>query len=305
MNAEAVDLLTESGQVCGVRYRTPDGAGELRALLTVAADGRHSRIRDAAGMVPKDFGAAMDLLWFRVSREPSDPAETFVRLTPGYVFAMVQRGTYWQMAYVVPKGVYQKLKAHDVQAMRTIVRHALPFLGDRVGEIRDWAEIGFLEVQVNRLKTWHRPGLLCIGDAAHASSPVAGFGANLAVHDAVAAANALAGPLRRGHVTQRQLARVKRRRQLPTALTQVIQALAQRDIVELPDLLAPERLEALPTSLDLDHVVDLPLALPQRIFRRLARHVMTAGLRSEHVRTTVARHPDIRQEGSRTQDAPT
>jgi 2-polyprenyl-6-methoxyphenol hydroxylase-like FAD-dependent oxidoreductase len=169
-----------------------------------------------------------------------------------------------------------------------MVRRVLPFLGDRVEEVTSWDDIGFLEVQVNRLRRWHRPGLLCIGDAAHASSPVAGFGANLAMQDAVAAANALAEPLLRGHVPGSRLARVKRRRQLPTALTQAIQAIAQRDVVEVPDPLRSALLDALPTKLDLDRVVDLPLPLAARVFRRLARHVMTAGLRSEEVRVPAA-----------------
>jgi len=284
MQAEGVDLLTSGATVSGVRYQTPDGPRELAATLTVAADGRRSRMRDRAGLVPKDFGAPMDLLWFRISRIPTDPKDTFVRLVPGYVFAMVQRDTYWQVGYVVPKGTYQKLRVHDVDALRTILRHALPFLGSRVDELASWDLVGFLEVQVNRLTKWHRPGLLCIGDSAHASSPVAGFGVNMAVHDAVAAANAVAGPLRRGRLTTRHLARVKRRRQLPTILTQAVQRLVQRDIVEVPDLLDPQRLAALPTTLNLDTEVDLPLPVATRVFRRLTGRVVTAGLRSEHVR---------------------
>jgi 2-polyprenyl-6-methoxyphenol hydroxylase-like FAD-dependent oxidoreductase len=284
MQAEGVDLLTSEGAIRGVRYQTPDGLRELTATLTVAADGRRSRMRTCAGLVPKDFGAAMDLLWFRVSRVATDPKETFVRLAPGYVFAMVQRGSYWQVGYVVPKGTYQKLRAHEVGALRTILRHALPFLGSRVEELKSWDLVGFLEVQVNRLTKWHRPGFLCLGDAAHASSPVAGFGVNMAVHDAVAAANAVAGPLLRGRVTERDLARVKRRRQLPTILTQAVQRLVQRDIVEVPDLLDPQRLAALPSTLDLDNEVDLPLPLVTRIFRRLTGRIITAGLRSEHIR---------------------
>lgn len=284
MQAEGVDLLTSEDTIRGVRYQTPDGPRDLTATLTVAADGRRSRMRTCAGLVPKDFGAPMDLLWFRISRLETDPKETFVRLVPGYVFAMVQRGSYWQVGYVVPKGTYQKLRTHDVAALRTILRHALPFLGSRVDELESWDLVGFLEVQVNRLTKWHRPGFLCIGDSAHASSPVAGFGVNMAVHDAVAAANAVAGPLLRGRVTERDLARVKRRRQLPTILTQAVQRLVQRDIVEVPDLLDPQRLAALPTTLDFENEVDLPLPVATRLFRRLTGRVITAGLRSEHIR---------------------
>jgi 2-polyprenyl-6-methoxyphenol hydroxylase-like FAD-dependent oxidoreductase len=184
--------------------------------------------------------------------------------------------------------MYEKIRHLDIADFRSMLGRVLPFLGDRVNEVKSWEEIGFLEVQVNRLKRWHRPGLLCIGDAAHASSPVAGFGANLAMQDAVAAANVLAGPLREGRIAWRRLGRVKRRRQLPTALTQAIQAIAQRDIVEIPNPLTSELLDALPTKLDLDHVLDLPLPVASKVFRRLARHVMTAGLRSEQVRVPAA-----------------
>jgi len=284
MRAEGVDLLSEGTAIRGVRYRTPDGTHELATGLTVAADGRRSRMRASAGLVPKDFGAPMDLLWFRMPRVPTDPEETFVRLAPGYVFAMVQRGTYWQIGYVVAKGTYQKLRAHDVGALRTIVRHALPFLGSRVDDLQSWEQVGFLEVQVNRLTKWHRSGFLCIGDAAHASSPVAGFGVNMAVHDAVAAANAIAGPLRDGTLSERHLARVKRRRQLPTILTQAVQRLVQREIVDVPDLLDPQRLAALPATLNLDQEVDQPVPAATRLFRYLTGRVITAGLRSEHVR---------------------
>jgi 2-polyprenyl-6-methoxyphenol hydroxylase-like FAD-dependent oxidoreductase len=157
-----------------------------------------------------------------------------------------------------------------------------------VNEIRSWESIGFLEVQVNRLRRWHRPGLLCIGDAAHASSPVAGFGANLAIQDAVAAANAITGPLLRGRVTSQDLARVKHRRQLPTVVTQAIQAIAQRDIVEIPDPLTNPRLDTLPTTLRLDEPPASRLSLVNRIFGRLAGQAMLTGLRGEHVRVGAA-----------------
>jgi 2-polyprenyl-6-methoxyphenol hydroxylase-like FAD-dependent oxidoreductase len=284
MQAEGVDLLTSGTAIRGVRYQTSDGLRDLTATLTIGADGRRSLMRTRAGLVLKDFGAPIDLLWFRISRVPTDPDTTFVRLVPGYVFAAGNRTTYWQIGYVVPKGTYQKLRVHDIDALRTILRHALPFLGSRVDEVESWDTVNFLEVQVNRLTKWHRRGFLCIGDAAHASSPVAGFGVNMAVHDAVAAANAVAGPLRRGRVTERDLARVKRRRQLPTLLTQAVQRLVQRDIVEVPDLLDPQRLAALPTTLDLDTEVDLPLPAATRVFRRVLGYVTTYGLRSEHIR---------------------
>jgi 2-polyprenyl-6-methoxyphenol hydroxylase-like FAD-dependent oxidoreductase len=189
-------------------------------------------VRKAAGLEPVEFGAPMDLLWYRVPKGPGDPEGSFARVVPGRLLPMIDRRTYWQGAYTMPKGSFATLKAGGIQTLRADLRRAMPFLGDRLDEaLRNWDDTGFLEVRVNRLRRWHRPGLLCIGDAAHAMSPIAGVGINLAIQDAVAAANILAGPLLAGTLTEDDLERVQRRRSLPTRLTQRVQLVVQRQII--------------------------------------------------------------------------
>jgi 2-polyprenyl-6-methoxyphenol hydroxylase-like FAD-dependent oxidoreductase len=273
--AEFVGLVVEDGQVCGVRYRAPDGEHELRATLTVGADGRHSAVRRAAGLAPVEFGAPMDVLWFRVPREDGDPAGTFGRLTPGRLFPMIDRRTYWQGAYTMSKGSYADLQARGIEALRAELRQAMPFLDGRLEEsLRSWDDVGFLEVRVNRLRRWHRPGLLCIGDAAHAMSPIGGVGINLAIQDAVAAANLLTGPLLRGAVTERDLAAVQRRRQLPTRVTQAVQLLIQRNLIS--PLLERRSTATVPRPIRV-------LLAPPPLRRAIARF-MAIGVRNEHVR---------------------
>ena len=275
--AEVVGLIEENGTVTGVRYRRTDGdgaEGELRALLTVAADGRHSAVRRAAGMTVVEYGAPLDVLWYRLPKGPGDPPGSFARLVPGRLLPMIDRGSYWQGAYTMPKGTVASLKAAGIEALRADVERAMPFLGDRVvTALRDWDDIGFLEVRVNRLRRWYRPGLLCIGDAAHAMSPVAGVGINLAIQDAVAAANALVPPLRRGAVTPRDLRRVQRRRDLPTRITQLVQRAVQRQMFGAAG-------DGLPSG-----GVPVPLRLMSRVppLLRLFSRFMAIGIRNEHV----------------------
>jgi 2-polyprenyl-6-methoxyphenol hydroxylase-like FAD-dependent oxidoreductase len=276
--AEFVGLLVEDGAVRGVRYRDPDGEHELRASLTVGADGRHSAVRRAAGLTPVEFGAPMDVLWFRVPRAEGDPTSTFARLTPGRLFPMIDRRTYWQGAYTMPKGSFADLKARGIETLRDELERAMPFLDGRLDKsLSSWDDVGFLEVRVDRLRRWHRPGLLCIGDAAHAMSPIAGVGINLAIQDAVAAANRLAGRLRDGTVTERDLAAVQRRRMPPTRVTQAVQLGIQRNLIS-PLL---ERRSAARVPRPMRVALSLPL------LRRVVARFVAIGVRNEHVRQPV------------------
>lgn len=231
MNAEAKGLILEDGIVCGVRYETLDGSREARALLTVSADGRSSPFREQAGLKMVRTSPPIDALWFRISREVGDPEDTFGYAGNGRFMAVINRGDYWQIAYVIRKGEYESVRAEGLEAFRRSIGGAIPEFSNRTGELRDWDDVKLLTVQADRLRRWHRPGLLCIGDAAHAMSPVGGVGINLAIADAVAAANALAGPLGAGRVRTRDLMAVQLRRELPTRVIQTLQSFAQRRVI--------------------------------------------------------------------------
>jgi 2-polyprenyl-6-methoxyphenol hydroxylase-like FAD-dependent oxidoreductase len=231
MNAEAATLIEEDGRVAGVRGRSPVGDFEVRAALTVAADGRHSLLRERAGLPLEEFGAPMDVLWMRLSKRASDPAAVLGRINAGRVFITLDRGDYWQCAYVIAKGGYDEVRAAGLPALREGVAAVAPFLAGRTGELRTWDDVKLLTVQVNRLRRWHRPGFLCIGDAAHAMSPVGGVGINLAIQDAVAAANRLAAPLLGGAAGDDALAGVQRRREWPTRMTQRLQLIVQKAVI--------------------------------------------------------------------------
>jgi len=231
MNAEVRELVEEGGLVRGVRYETPDGTREARALLTVAADGRDSRLREQAGLRVVGTAPPIDVLWFRISRRKGDPEEPTGYIGGGRFVVLINRGDYWQVGYVLPKGADRRIRAAGLESFRRSVGEAVPEVADRTDEIQDWGQVKLLSVQVNRLRRWFRPGLLCIGDAAHAMSPVGGVGINLAIQDAVAAANVLAEPLRAGRVELRHLRAVQRRRELPIRILQGLQSLAHRRIV--------------------------------------------------------------------------
>jgi 2-polyprenyl-6-methoxyphenol hydroxylase-like FAD-dependent oxidoreductase len=277
MNAEVVDLMVGDGLVTGVIASTANGRIEISSRLVVGADGRHSVVRDKANLQIERLGAPMDVLWFRVSRRSTDPGRVLGRVAGGRMMVMLDRTDYWQCGYLIRKGEIDELKRRGMEAFRSDVVTVEPFLADRVAELVDWDQIKLLTVMVDRLRTWSRPGLLCIGDAAHAMSPIGGVGINLAIQDAVAAANILAEPLRRNRVSIEDLGRVQRRRLRPTRVTQTMQVFLQNQVIER--VLGNSELS-----------VPLPLRYLTRskAVRRLAARAVGLGVRPEHVQT-----PDV------------
>jgi 2-polyprenyl-6-methoxyphenol hydroxylase-like FAD-dependent oxidoreductase len=277
--AEAVDLIEESGRVAGVRADTPDGPIEIKADLTVGCDGRHSTVRARAGLKVEDLGAPMDVLWFRLPKKASDPSESSGRFTAGRIVILIDRGDYWQCAFLIRKGAFEDTKRAGLPAFRQSVAHIMPMFADRVDELADWSQIKLLTVAVDRLEHWHRPGLLCIGDAAHAMSPVGGVGVNLAVQDAVAAANILWRPLKDGTLREDDLDAVQDRREFPTRVTQRMQVFVQNKVIDV--------------TLGADKALLAPLALRLMsrfaLLRRIPARLVGMGVRPEHVHTPDAR----------------
>ena len=228
MQHQAVGVMREGGRVVGVNARTPDGTVDIRADLVVGCDGRHSTTRQVAQFELQEFGVPIDVLWFRIRRNPDDPEQALGNLNYGKALVLINRGDYFQAGLIIRKGSFEGMQRLGIEAFRQSVRQTAPYLADRAEELRDWEQIKLLSVQINRLKRWHRPGLLCIGDAAHAMSPAGGVGINLAIQDAVAAANLLAQPLREKRVTEALLAQVQRRRTFPTRVTQRVQVNAHK-----------------------------------------------------------------------------
>lgn len=273
MSTEATDLMIEDGAVVGVVARGPAGEQRIRADLVVAADGRNSILREKAGLAVQDLGAPMDALWFRIPAEPGDSGETMGRFGAGNILVMLFRGDYWQCAYVIPKGSLATLKAAGLDAFRDVVAAASTLDRARMAALASWDDVKLLTVRVDRLLTWYRAGFLCIGDAAHAMSPIGGVGVNLAVQDAVAAANRLGEPLREGRLTPADLAAVQTRRMFPTRVTQAIQVAAQNAIIG--------------PTLKLREAPKPPFALKLMqwfpILQRLPARVLGLGVRREHV----------------------
>ena len=226
MEHECVGLVHDQGRVRGVEVRTPDGPMEVRADLVIGCDGRHSTTRQAARLEVIERGVPIDVLWFRISRRANDPDQLLGNINYGRVLILINRGDYFQAGLLIRKGSFAELQNDGMEHFRHVIRQIAPYLGDRVEELKDWEQIKLLTVQVNRLRRWYRPGLLCIGDAAHAMSPAGGVGINLAIQDAVATANLLTNPLREGRVTQWWLAQVQQRREFPTRVTQQLQVFA-------------------------------------------------------------------------------
>ena len=279
MQAEVTDLIEENGRVAGVRAKTNDGELEIRAGLTVGADGRHSIVRERAKLDLMVLGAPMDILWMRVSRKPSDPGQSLGRMDTGRMLAMLNRDEYWQLAYVIPKGTVDELRSQGIEQFRQKIVQLAPFLSDRAAELRSWDEIKLLTVAVDRLRQWARPGLQCIGDAAHAMSPIGGVGINLAIQDAVATSNILGPKLLKGAPTLDELNAVQRRRMFPTRATQWFQIAAQNNVIK----------RVLESTKPMSMPWPLKLARRFPILRRIPARVIGMGFRPEHVRTPEAR----------------
>jgi 2-polyprenyl-6-methoxyphenol hydroxylase-like FAD-dependent oxidoreductase len=277
MSAEVTDLIESGGLVIGLRAETATGPLEVRAALVVGADGRHSIVRKKAGLSVEEFGAPMDVLWFRLSRRPDDPADPMGRFDAGRIFIMLNRGDYWQCGFVIAKDSLGKIRAAGLPLFLDSVAKLAPFAADRVRELQDWEPIKLLTVQVDRLRQWYKPGLLCIGDAAHAMSPVGGVGINLAIQDAVAAANILAQPLRDGRVTDADLAKVQARRMWPTQLTQWAQLIVQNRVIR----------QVLGSKGPLPPPWIVRLLARYPFLRRIPARMIGLGVRPEHVRTPV------------------
>jgi 2-polyprenyl-6-methoxyphenol hydroxylase-like FAD-dependent oxidoreductase len=278
MQAEATDLIEENGRIVGLAAKTPDGALTIRADLVVGCDGRHSIVREKAGLESDDYGAPMDVLWFRMSRKASDSTDTFGHIEAGKLMVMLDRGDYWQCAYVIPKGGIERVKSEGLEAFRGRVVDMSPFLSDRVGELKSWDDVKLLSVTVDRLRKWWRPGLICIGDSAHAMSPIGGVGINVAVQDAVAAANRLAGPLRAGKATDEDLQAIQQRRTLPVRFTQWLQLTIQRRIISR--VLEAQQRPKPPLFFKAFGVFPA--------LRRIPARLIGVGIRPEHVRTPEA-----------------
>ena len=275
MEANVTDLIRERSRVVGVRAETQQGELEVRADLVVGADGRSSTVRDRAKLEVVDFGAPMDVLWMRLSRKPGDPPQSLGRVNTGGMLVMIDRGDYWQCGLVIRKGAFEEIKREGLPAFQERIIMFAPSLRNRVTELNDWDEIKLLTVKVDRLRRWHCQGLLCIGDSAHAMSPVGGVGINLAIQDAVAAANILAEPLRKKSVNEAVLGKVQRRRELPTRAAQSLQLFIQKRIIQ--------------------HVLntDKPVSAPKRLLlfqrfpflRRVPARLIGVGFRPEHIKT--------------------
>jgi 2-polyprenyl-6-methoxyphenol hydroxylase-like FAD-dependent oxidoreductase len=278
MSTEAADLLFDNDRVSGVRAKTGDGEIEIRADLVVGCDGRHSILRQRAGFVVENLGAPMDVMWFRVSHKDDDPDEALGHVESGHMLVMLNRNDYWQCAYLIAKGTADEVKQAGLDKFRESVGDISPFLRDRLHEIDSWEKVKLLTVEVDRLTRWYRPGLICIGDAAHAMSPIGGVGINIAVQDAAAAANILAEPLRRGTATIDTLKQVQDRREFPARMTQRLQIAMQNRVIGPALSNKVERPKA-PAFLK---ITQWPL------LKRVTGRLLAFGVRPEHIHTIAA-----------------
>ena len=272
--ADVTALVEAGGRVTGVRAETPEGSVTVRADLVVGADGRHSTVRANAGLETLDLGAPMDVLWMRLSRRPTDPEQTLGRIDAGKIFVMLNREDSWQCAYVIEKGGFERVHQAGLASFREEIVRLAPYLRDRVGELGDWSDVKLLTVAVDRLRSWHRPGLLCIGDAAHAMSPNGGLGINLAIQDAVAAANILAPAFLQGGISDDDLNAVQRRREFPTRAMQAVQVFMQNRVIG----------RVLKSKEKLSPLLPVRLLAQYPVLQRLPARLIGLGFRPEHVR---------------------
>jgi len=280
MHAEAQELIEEGGRVVGVRATVNGAAQEIRADLVVGADGRHSTVREQTGIKVRDIGAPMDVLWFRLSHQPGDPEEMMGRFDACSILVMLDRGDYWQCAYVIAKGTAEKVRIEGIDKVRATIGRLMPPFAGRVGELKTIDDLKLLTVGVDRLDIWWKPGVLCIGDAAHTMSPIGGVGINIAIQDAVAASNILAAPLSEARLKDSDLAAVQARRLFPARATQAMQVFLQNRII------APSLTGAAGGKVEVPLIVQLMQWFP--MLRRLPARLMGLGVRPEHVRTKAA-----------------
>lgn len=274
MQHEATGLTYEQGRVSGVEVQTTEGGAQIRADLVIGCDGRHSTTRRAAQLEVLEFGVPIDVLWFRIGRSTGDPEQLLGNINYGKALILINRGDYFQAGLIVPKGSFEEIRRKGLDAFRTGILQNAPFLDGRVQALDDWEQIKLLSVQINRLRQWSRPGLLCIGDAAHAMSPAGGVGINLAIQDAVATANLLARPLRERRVTEALLGQVQHRREFPTRVTQAIQANAHKGF---------EQVFRNPGPLKAPWQLKVAVRVPG--VQRLVARVVGVGVRPEHIQS--------------------
>ncbi|MGE6742588.1 FAD-dependent oxidoreductase [Allorhizobium pseudoryzae] len=275
MATKVVDVLEEGGRIAGLSLDTADGPMRLRSTLVVAADGRHSVVREKAGLEVGSFGTPSEVVWMKLSKQPGDPAETMGHAGPRQGFVLIDRGDYWQCGFIVRRGTFAEIRTGDLEAFRDMVRAVSPLPASRMAEIATWEDVSLLQVRIDRLKQWWRPGLLAIGDAAHAMSPIGGVGVNLAIQDAVAAGNLLARPLKEGRLTDADLAAVEKRRLFPTKATQKLQLMMRSS--RRKDQGQEERRKGPPAFIR--GLARFPL------LAHLAGRLIGLGFRMEHVRS--------------------
>ena len=275
METKATGLRIDNGVVTGVTAQTPNGVIQINSTLVVGADGRDSIIRQSAGLKIQEIGAPMDVFWFRLSRKSTDPIDTFGKFSAGKIMIMINRNDYWQCGYVIAKGMANTLKLQEIGYFKEQISKLLPFLDDRVQELKSWDEVKLLTVKIDRLKKWYMPGLLCIGDCAHAMSPVGGVGINLAIQDAVAAANIIATPLLQKNINTEILARVQKQRMLSTILIQRIQIFIQNRVIK--------------SVLNEQRPIHVPFILRKlqntQFFKNIVGYIIGMGIAPEHVQS--------------------